>query len=502
MILNRKKRLAFWLLSGCLIFITFSIGFCAQADWAESRFIYPEYSKKISMDFKDAALPDVLKILSQQSGMNFITAQEVVNKRVTLFLENVPVEEALEKILKANDLTYDMQEGSGLFIVKALKDKIKVATRVYPLKYATVPSSKLSRTISISNTSSTAGADGTNNGILAAVKAVLSSSGVLVEDPRTNSLIITDEEIRFPLIEQTIAQLDVSIPEILIEVEMLDVSKDATDLMGIKFGSTPLEITGSKGNTLFPLARDINQVALVGKGYLTQPKYTVGTIDASGFKAQLDFLKTRSDTKNLARPRLLTLNNETAQIKISTNEAIGLLQVSSSISGSSSGAESSVQAERVATGVFLTVTPQANILTREITMAVAPKVIQARLSSGDFEGHKFKDPEERGSQSILRVKDGETIVIGGLLRTDDANTITKVPFLGDIPLLGAAFRHKDKNKNRRELIIFLTPHILDEKNKAALVVKKDAPIEGFKGEDSFRVDEIDKDLSTVEHQRF
>ncbi len=498
----------------------------------DSQFIDPEYSKKISMDFKDASLTDVLKIFSQQSGTNFIAAQDVSSKKITLFFENIPVEEALTKILDANNLTYETQSGSGIFIVKEIpKVQKKVITRVYPLKYATVPSSKLNKTISISTSTSdsssssssgsssssegsgsgTASSTGstdtastsTSEGIYAAVKALLTSSGVLIEDPRTNSLIVTDEESRFLFIEEVLAKLDVPVPEILIEVEMLDVSKDASDLLGIKFTDTPLVLKGTQNSTLLPLTNDNNIDGLVSKGFLKQPTYTPGNIDASGgtggYFAKLQFLKTRTDTKNLARPRLLTLNNQTAQIKISTNEAIG---IATSTNTTSSTGTQTVEAERVQTGVFLTVTPQANLLTREITMAVYPKVIQARVGA-TFQNTQFKDPEERGAQSILTINDGETIIIGGLLRTDDSNTVTKVPFLGDIPLIGMPFRHKNKTGNNRELIIFITPHIMDEKMKAKLLHKQDDVPESVKQSNKpARSVEVNRALSTLEQQRF
>jgi type II secretory pathway component GspD/PulD (secretin) len=177
--------------------------------------------------------------------------------------------------------------------------------------------------------------------------------------------------------------------------------------------------------------------------------------------AALNFIKTRTDTRNLARPRILTLNNQPAEIKISTNEAIGASTVTNA---SSSSSTSSVQAERVQTGVFLTVTPQANITTREITMAIYPKVIEA--SNGiTVSGQLFKDPEERGAQSILKVLDGETVIIGGLLRSKKSTAVTKLPFLGDIPFVGGVFRHKDIAGSERELIIFITPHILTDKKE-------------------------------------
>ena len=125
------------------------------------------------------------------------------------------------------------------------------------------------------------------------------------------------------------------------------------------------------------------------------------------------------------------------------------------------------------TGVILKVTPQANLLTREITMAVSPKVIDVQLSqvqppASSSQGSIF-DPETRGSDSLLKLNDGQSMVIGGLMTgNDEDKTVTKLPFLGDLPLIGAAFRSTTKSKTERELIIFITPHIIDENNQSAL----------------------------------
>ena len=459
--------------------------------WAQTqdskRSLDSDRSKIISMEFKGANLSDVLKILSQQSGLNFIAAMEVNDKKITLYLNQVSVDEALERILYANDLTYDMEEGSGIFIVKPRKAAEELLTRIYRLKYASTSSSKINSTISISSSSSGSSSSGSSTGsssgpsggsasssgtsssssggIAGALQAALSSFGKIVEDPRTNSLIITDLPTQFPMIEQILSRLDVPIPQILIEVEMLDVSKTTADKIGVKYGDTPLTFKGAERDHYYPW--DQNELKV--KGLISVPApYRVGTISAAGLTATLQFLRTQTDTKNLARPRILTLNNQTAEIKIATNEAIG---IQNTISASTALSTSALQAERVQTGVFLTVTPQANILTGEITMAIVPKVIQARLG-GTLEGKTFKDPEERGSQSILKVDSGDTIMLGGLLRTDYSNTITKIPLLGDIPFIGGAFRHKDKNGSERELIIFITPHIIREDSLSKSTSKK------------------------------
>ena len=491
-------------------FLLVSLAHPALADGIEEKFFNLERSdagsRKVSMDFKDAALMDVLKIFSQQSGMNFIAAQDVSARKVTLFMENIPVKDALDKILDANDLTYAMDPDSDVFIVRSKpSSKGETVTRVYPLKYASVPSSKIKNTISITNNApssnlgssslssgissmglSGSSSSGNSGGIYAAVKAVLSKSGTLVEDARTNSLIVTDVESQFGLIENTIAKLDVPVPQILIEVEMLDVSKVTSDLMGVKFGNSPFSFKGASKDTFIPF----DQREILNEGGTI--KYTAGTISTVGMTAVVNFLRTRLDTRNLARPRLLTLNNETAEIKISTNEAVGISSITASSQSTSTQTQ---QAERVQTGVFLTVTPQANLLTREIVMAVYPKVIQARTGA-TFGTQTFKDPEERGSQSILKVHDGETIIIGGLLRRDDSHTITKLPILGDIPFLGMAFRHKDKSNTERELIIFMTPHIINEKNRQKFLSAPEVPEKGTFSLD--RIDIMNQELSSME----
>jgi type II secretory pathway component GspD/PulD (secretin) len=94
-------------------------------------------------------------------------------------------------------------------------------------------------------------------------------------------------------------------------------------------------------------------------------------------------------------------------------------------------------------------------------MAVLPKVIVAKYGT-PVDGHLFKDPEERGSQSLLNIQDGDTVIIGGLLREDINKKVTKLPFIGDIPFIGSAFRHRDESVTERELVIFITPHIISK----------------------------------------
>ena len=433
--------------------------------------LYPEYSKRISMDFQDANMKDVLKIFSQQSELNFIASDEVKDRTVTLFLDNVPVEEALDMLLVANNLTYEIEEGSNIFIVKELSENLQTITKIFFLKYASVSNSRLKTELIAGMERSeefgaggaeseggedAGGAEAEVSSIKNVIENVLSDIGVVIEDPRTNSLIVTDKAENFPMIEQTIAYLDIPTPQVLIEVEMLDVSKDLVDKMGVNWNASAaswLTYEGSSRESRFPIDRFIGvDPSLATEGF------TMGTLSATGLDIALDLIATSTDTKYLARPRILTLSNETAEIKIVTDEAIGIRAITS---GTEAAASTTSEAERAETGISLRVTPQVNIASGEITIFVEPTVSEAKTSALSS---SYRDPERRQTKSLLRINDGETIVVGGLIRTRSTEIITKVPLLGDIPLLGALFRHKNKSQDEdRELMVFITPHIVEEK---------------------------------------
>ncbi|MDD5505632.1 MAG: secretin N-terminal domain-containing protein [Candidatus Omnitrophica bacterium] len=427
----------------------------------------------ISMDFQDVGIKDALKMLSMQSGLNFIASEAVADRKVTLYLDNVPLSQAMDKIFSANNLSYELDKKANIFVVKDWgKMEAETITKVFYLKNASVSSSSLkeeaSNSISSESENSSSSSSGTTSGkwksesesgITYSIKKLLSSSGSLVEDFRTNSLIITDTPARMKIISQVIISLDIEIPQIMLEVEMLDVSKNSIDKMGAKFGQTPFTafIYGASASMGFPFG-SWSKILDAGKGSMTINPGSIddeGTATGNPYQVQVDFLKTQSDTKVLARPRIMTLNNETAEIKITTNEAVGSI---TDTQGQGTASTTTTSAERVETGVSLRVTPQINSDNGDITMFVYPKVKDATTSTFNT---AYKDPEERSTKSIVRIKDGETVVIGGLIRHDRSATLTKLPILGDIPVVGLLFRHQNKDKDReRELLVFITPRII------------------------------------------
>jgi len=464
---------------------------------AADQLPFGDSNATISMDFQDANLKDVLKIFSIQSGLNFIASEAVQNRTITLFLDKVPIKEAMDQLFKANNLTYELDEESKIFIVKDWgKPQIDTVTKIFYLKYATVSSSSLksemsnylsgsSTTSSGSSSSGSSGSGGSgkwaaesNVGITNAVKKILSNNPTasVIEDYRTNSLIVTDVPSRMPVIERLIVSLDVPAPQVMLEVEMLDVSKNVVDQLGFDFsnaGSFAMQVVNASNPVTFPLgflAPEPSQKGAFGYGTLSFP---------TNLKLVFDYLRTRTDTKFLARPRLLTLNNETAEIKIATNESIG---VSTTTQGTTT---TQSQVERAETGVLLRITPQINAEGGEITMFIYPEVSAAGqgntfISNGN--NFQYRDPEVRSTKSVVRIRDNETVLLGGLIRNEFNQVETKLPILGDLPIIGAFFRHKGgtssspaENKER-ELIVFITPHIVKDRNLELAQAKKTTAI--------------------------
>ncbi|MBF0571597.1 MAG: secretin and TonB N-terminal domain-containing protein [Candidatus Omnitrophica bacterium] len=459
----------------------------------EDRFINPDLdtSKTVFLDLKDASLTSVLKSFSLQTGLSFIAASDVADKSITLYLNKVPLNQALQMVLDANGLTYEMKENTNIFVVKASDkaEKVKI-TKVFPLKYATVSSSKLNSTIALG------GGGGKAGGLEDVIKNSLSKDGLVVEDTRTNSLVITDVPSQFDIIESTIAKLDVPVPQVLIEVEMLDVAKSLSDQIGISYGALNqpvISFSGGSKSTNYPFS-----VSTAKPG---TPPYTPGGFSAVGMTAALNAFSQNQNVRTLARPRILTVNNETAQIEISTHKAIDV--VPSSASAGTAGSVQTYTVDRADTGVSLKVTPQADLLTREITLAVSPKVIDIVPSkveppAGSTSGALF-DPETRGSDSILKLKDGQSMVIGGLMNNTNNTTINKIPFFGNLPLIGSLFRSSDVQKEDRELLIFLTPHIVDDINQTGLKANAVTAQKALDIQDaSDRIQAIDNNLNTFE----
>ncbi|MDP6685921.1 MAG: secretin N-terminal domain-containing protein, partial [Candidatus Omnitrophota bacterium] len=331
---------------------------------------------------------------------------------------------------------------SNIFVVKESgKSAVDTVTKIYELKYAQL------------SPSPTADGEETEAEILGLLGDLLSTNGKIVADKRSNSLIIKDVPSQFPIIENVLSRVDRRTPQIMIEAEIIETTTTLADQLGMNWTGSFGTFSAPSLTTKWPF-----KGALLDKDLISKD----GSMNLGGMGFSLSALLSDSDTRILARPKVLTLNNETAKIELTAATAVASITTVASSEGAAT--EASNSAERIATGITLEVTPQVNT-EGYITMHIEPTVIVPVLSkffAGSGGGAKFVDPQTRSAETTVMVKDGETVVIGGLISREDTYAFEKIPFLGDIPFLGMAFRYKSTGEVDKELLIFITPHIVKE----------------------------------------
>jgi len=452
----------------------------------------------VSMEFQDANLKDVLKTFSQQSGINVIASQEIGDRTITLYLEDVTVMDALDQILAASGLTYERPADSQIYIVKeqppAEEPKIVTESRVYRLRFARVSSSRLARAVEalgsqtpfeakqLATTLGTIGTGGGGGGgvggggvggggagagttkeigIDKVIEALLSEQGDVVVDERTNSLVVTDVPDSFPRIEAVLNALDIRTAQILIESEILETTLAKAKELGIQWGTGGTAagdiatLALGKRSTRFPFGLFDDRAPTAATG---ATGFSTSTLDFASAKALLEAIEKDTDTKILARPKILTLDNESAVIRLTSQQAVGFQTTTGEQT-----ATTTVTPERSTTGVILVVTPQVNE-DGFVTMLVEPsvtKVVAAQVTPPSNAG-TVVDPKSRSARALVRIRNGETLVLGGLIDRSESETLRRVPILSGIPVLGEAFKDTTIDDSTSELIVFVTPRILTE----------------------------------------
>ena len=462
--------------------------------------------RKVSIRVSNVPITAFLNSITTQAKINFIMSEEFANKKVTASLTKVTVREALDTLLRVHGLTYQRIGKSDSYVVtKRSNDAPDTITKIYTLSYISLqaigsPASELSSVmpmdVSTSTTSSLAssgaGVNGSSGGdaysgsaeIIGIIKSMLSPVGRIAVDARTNKLIITDVAEVFPQVENILAELDIKPPQILIEAQIVEVSKTSGLTVGFEYGAkdgTLISLTGPRQavyseylhgksqdgernlhgwDWIFPSYKDAQNgsgstgtsTGSTGLNGSTASS-SGGVLDFTGFQIVLRTLLTRGEAKYLGKPKVVTLNNKTATITTSTDATVGF----TTTGGYQSDVATTSSAERKRVGLTLQVTPQVN---REgyVTLYVQPSY--SDLVSSGFDN--TKDTTTRAASTLVRVKNGQTVVIGGLLTSRETDQTRKVPLLGDIPVLGWLFTSRNTSKTTTDLVIFITPTILAE----------------------------------------
>lgn len=446
---------------------------------------------KISLDIKGMDIVDVLKMLASRSGLNIVVGKNVAG-RVTLFLKDVDIKDAFEIILLANDLAYETkgdiinvmtQRDYELLYGQRYLDKKQA--RIIKLKYAKAVDlsralnqikSNIGRIVVDEGSNTLALIDAPDN-IAAMERFILDTDlpvqtkifslnyaqadklqpklqeiitkgvGTLSVDERTNKVIVTDYPGKLEMISKIITSFDEKTPQVLIDAQIVELSPSDEFEMGVDWDywiKNHFRVT-------VPLAAG----SAIGFGTAVTPA-SVGD-----FSAILDMLRTIGDTKILSSPRIIALNNQEARILVGTKDAY----ITSSSSQAGDSTVTSQTVNFVDVGIKLYVTPTVN---RDgfVTMKIRPEISSAERTNIVAQNLTTQIPIVTTSEAetTVMLKDGVTIIIGGLKRDSRIKTVRKIPVLGDIPLLGFFFRDTSDSVETTELVILLTPHIITGEN--------------------------------------
>lgn len=417
------------------------------------------YGRPISIQVKDADIRDVLNFIAGESGTNMILADEVKGT-ISLKLREIPWDQALVTVMKAKGLGY-VREGSVIRIntLNNLEREAQDARRIVeaqreldPLRVKVIP-------VSFAQVEA----------LIEQIRPFLTQKrGNIVADPRTSSLIVTDTDEVLKKAERLVRELDVAPAQVIIEGKIVEAVENFNRTLGINWsasGSTiQLADKGGLNNGPINLSSTLG-VTNLGSSTVQTPfslDMQVGTLEFLGnLSAQLRLAETDNLVNVISSPRVVAMNKQKAKIS----------QDSESIAISSVVEQGTVtkQVERVPVIVGLEVIPQ-------ITSdgSVIMDVIVERQFPGPIEDEETKARaiNKRRAETRVLVKNGATAVIGGMYNSADTKSETGVPLLKKIPVVGWLFKSQAVTNEKNELLIFLTPRILNLQDQAARPVNE------------------------------
>lgn len=415
--------------------------------------------RKISLDFQDVEIRTILQILAKESGMN-IVASDSVNGKMTLSLKDVPWDQALDLVMQARNL--DMRQQGNIVNIaprdellakdkaflqaeKDIADLGALYSQNFQLKYKNVE--EFRSILRLDN------ADTTGNR-----NTLVSGRGSVLIDPATNTLIVTDTRSVIEKFRKLIDELDVPAQQVMIEARIVEAADGFSRDLGVKFGATGKKKLkndtsafgwgvnsgfgggdkwGAETKINLPITAAANSISLVR------------AISSGVLNLELSASESLSKTKTLANPRVLTQNRKEA--KIESGYEIPFTVTSIANGGSSTNTE----LKKAVLG--LTVTPNITPDGQIIMTVKINKDSPAQCASGN---QTILCISTKNLNTQAMVENGGTLIVGGIYEEDNGNTLTKVPLLGDIPVIGNLFKTRGKKTDRRELLIFITPRIM------------------------------------------
>jgi|GEM_PF-318965 len=418
----------------------------------------------ITLDFKDADLRDVLRIIAEINNFNLVLHPEVAG-RVTVRLVDVPWDQALDIILKLNNLAVEiegniMRIGSSTSFQREIEAKrleqeqrlaaIETQRRAEPLRTEII-------TLNFADPSQ----------IITVIEGVIAGRregqapgprrGTITVDPRTKTLIVQDTEENIRLIRELVARLDKRTPQILIEARIVTVNKQFSKSLGINWAGS-FNADAAHGNTTgFRFPNSVNgnfAVNLPLGNAVGSTGIRLGSIDdVFSLDLNLAAAETEGRATILSQPKVVTVDNKAANIQTGVTFTLATTILVNNTTQTT--------LQQVNATLSLNVTPRVSA-DGHILMTVNAQNNSPDFSSPITTSGGVPPINTQSVNTEVLVKDGETVVLGGILQTNSSKTLTAVPYLHKIPVLGRVFRSTiPDTRNQSELLIFITPKLLN-----------------------------------------
>lgn len=436
---------------------------------------------KLSLDFQDIEVRRVLQLLADFTGINMVAADSVQGN-ITLRLKDVPWDQALDIILKTKNLD-KRRNGNVIWIApvaelikaeddeaKALAQTIKLApiqTDYIRLSYA--KAIDVLKLIEDTRDGKGAVANRTTNSDSLALESLLSSRGSAVADTRTNTLIVNDTAQNIDKIRKMIELLDVQVKQVMVEARIVRASTSFTKELGVKWGilsqgvnSNNSLLVGGSDTTLWNLREPDDE----GKYTIERPdnlnvdlgvtsagasSIAFSLISMSDFMLDLELSALQADGYGevISTPKVMTADKQTA--KVATGQQVPYQTTVTS--GAGATATTSFKDALLSLDVTPSITPDGKI---QMKLDISKDSVAGEAPNGELILNK------NNINTNVLVNNGETVILGGVFEQTTSNSQTKVPFFGDIPVLGHLFRKDVKSDDKQELLIFVTPRIVND----------------------------------------
>ncbi len=428
----------------------------------------------VSMDFRQTEIGDVLRLLAKQYDLNIIIADDIKGP-VSVQFSNVGIDEALDAIITVNGYAYSRRGHVIKVTSAAAAEREQPTTQVFALNNANVATLKES------------------------LKAVLTSTGTMEADARSNTLVVTDTPNVITTITRVVQELDVPTPQVAIEAQIIETALNKNEKLGIdwnvqvaaqgasrpiiapftqkpeKLGPFDLQglpqflpsgLTANSTTTTVTTggqtsATSVDFPAASAFPFVAKDAFKFGTLSFNQFQIVMQALQVRSNTKILANPRITTLDNQQAKITVGTVVPIPTFE-----RNNTTGDFQITGYQDKSVGIVLTVTPHVS-KDGHVRLELHPEVSSISSFVGDPRA-QVPVTTTRDATTQVSLRDGDTVVIGGLINDKVVKIHHSVPLLGDLPLLGRMFQFNDETHEKTDLLIFITAHILTDDKARAL----------------------------------